>query len=106
MPRYKEITGDTTVYSAAAWWRECDPSMQVIALSSAVAQKKIHALMKVEATSARDDGSFRSVQQALGDIKWTGPDHAFKLKDLVSARELPNAIRDLENAGYYYPEMP
>lgn len=97
-----KITGNTTVYSATGWWRDSDPSMGAVALTAKKAQSKCEALMKDAARSARDDGSYRTINAALDDIAWSGV-HAFALKDLASSRELGEAVADLENQGYWYP---
>jgi Fe-S cluster assembly scaffold protein SufB len=98
-----KINAKTTVYSAAAWWRDSDPSMQAVALTAKRAQQKCEALMKHAAREARDDESYKSIVAALDDIAWSGV-HTFKLGDLASSRELDDAIQDLEDNGVWYPE--
>jgi hypothetical protein len=99
------ITGNTTVYVAGAGWRDNDTSMQVIGMDKAVVQKQIDALMKEEAKRGYDDESYDSVSDAMDGIAYYGVS-TFALKDIVSARELPEAIREINDLGYYYPEMP
>jgi hypothetical protein len=60
--------------------------------------------MKDEAKRAYDDESYDSVGDAMDGIAYYGVS-TFALKDIVSARELPEAIRELSGLGYYYPEM-
>lgn len=98
-----KINKNTKVYSAAAWWRDSDPSMQAVALTAKRAQQKCEELMKYAAREARDDGSYKTIVAALDDIAWSGV-HAFSLGDLASSRELDDAIRDLEDNGVWYPE--
>jgi hypothetical protein len=103
MKMAKKITKNTTVYSVAAWWRDSDPSMQAVALTAKRAEKEIESLMKDAAKSAYDDDdSYESVDDAMDDIRWSGV-HAFALGDLASARELDEAISDLEDNGVWYP---
>jgi hypothetical protein len=98
------ITGDTTVYSAAAWWRDSDPSMQAVALTHKKAETEIRKQIKDAArTAARDDESYPSINAALDDIAWSGV-HPMRLGALASARELEQAIADLEDSGVWYPE--
>ena len=105
------IGSNTKVYSAAAWWRDSDPSMQVIALDEGVCKKQIKELMKEEAEhvfehdSAYDNGRFEDADDALNGIAWSGV-HAVSLGSLVSDRELEEAIHELRDNGYYYPETP
>ncbi len=99
----KKITKNTTVYSGAAWWRDSDPSMQAVALTAKRAEKEIESLIKNTAKRAYDDDdSYESVDDAMDDIRWSGV-HAFALGDLASARELDEAISDLEDNGVWYP---
>ena len=98
------ITGNTTVYMAGAGWRDSDTSMGVCGLDKAVVSKKIHEMMKEEAERAYDDDMFDSADKAMDGIAYYGVS-TFALKDIVSARELPEAIRELSGLGYYYPEM-
>jgi hypothetical protein len=109
--RLGRVTSNTTVYSAAAWWRDNDPSMQVAALDPKVAEKMIHKMMKDEAKSAYDeesaydDAKYDSVDDAMDRIAWSGV-HAFAVKDLTSERDRAEAIEELTNNGYFYPETP
>ena len=98
------ITGDTTVYSAAAWWRDSDPSMQAVALTQKKAKTEIFKQMKDAARMARDDESYPSINAALDAIAWSGV-HPMNLKTIAgSGAELEQAIADLENNGVWYPE--
>jgi hypothetical protein len=99
------ITGNTTVYSAAAWWRDSDPSMQVAALNQKIAKEMISVMMKEEAERAYDDAIYDSVDDAMDHIAWSGV-HAFALKDLTSDRDRDEAIQELQDHGYFYPETP
>jgi hypothetical protein len=65
----------------------------------------LHEMMKNEAKSAYDGELYDSVSDAMDGIAYYGI-HKFALKDIVSARELPEAIREINDLGYYYPEMP
>jgi hypothetical protein len=98
----RRINGDTTVYSASAWWRDNDPSMQVVSLSERKAETELHKLMKEAARDARDSDLYNTITAALDDIRWSGV-HAFALRDLASARELDEAIADLEARNVWYP---
>lgn len=100
-----KVNKNTTVYSAAAWWRDSDPSMQAVALTAKRAEKEIEKLMRESARMARDDGSYKYMTEALDDIAWSGV-HPFKLGDLAVPRELDSAIDDLEDRGVWYPETP
>lgn len=109
------ITSNTTVYSASAWHRNYDPSMQVIALNKKDCEAKIYQMMQEEAQNVADENLMydegdelsreRAVEEALDDIAWSGV-HAFSIGDLVSGRELDEAIRELKSSGYFYPETP
>jgi len=99
------ITGDTTVYVASAGWRDNDTSMQIIGMDKVVVSRVLHEMMKNEAKSAYDGELYDSVSDAMDGIAYYGI-HKFALKDIVSARELPEAIREINDLGYYYPEMP
>ena len=101
----KKITRNTTVYSAAAWWRDNDPSMQVVALDARTAKKLIGELIDEAAERAYDDESYDSVEEAQDAIAWSGV-HAFALGDLAKGRELAEAIPDLEDRGYWYAPTP
>jgi hypothetical protein len=101
----KKIDGNTIVYSAAAWWRDNDPSMQAVALTSKRVEKEIEKQMREAARWARDDGNYETIREALGDIAWSGV-HTFALKDLASSRELREAIDELEDSGVWYPPTP
>ena len=98
---------------AGAGWRDSDTSMGVCGLDKAVVSKKIHEMMKEEAERAYEEGEefdyggeqFGSVRDAMSGIAFYGVS-TFALKDIVSARELPEAIREINDLGYYYPEMP
>jgi hypothetical protein len=100
--RGRKIGPSTTVYVAAAWWHDSDPSMGIVATTERRAESKINALMEDAARSARDDGSYRTIVSAMDDIGWSGV-HADKLSDVASGREMEEAIRDLEEDGYWYP---
>ncbi len=102
--RKKElITGETTVYTAAAWWRDSDPSMQAVCLTAKKCASSINEQMRESARSARDDGSYNSIHAALDGIAWSGV-HAISLGDIATGHELEQAIRDLEENGCWYPE--
>ena len=110
------ITGNSTVWASSAGWRDNDTSMQVIGMDKGLVSKKIHEMMVMEARSALDEDEERDyvsgsgrrfgiTEDAMDAIAYYGI-HKFTLKDIVSARELPEAIRELSDNGYYYPEMP
>ena len=105
MATRKSVDADTTVYSAAAWWQDGDPSMQAVALTPKRAEREIDKMMKSAARDARDDGSYRSISDALEDIGWSGV-HSFRLGELAGGREraLEQARRALEEDGVWYPE--
>ena len=103
-----KIGANTKVYSAAAWWRDSDPSMQAVALTSQRARNEIDKLMVEEAQHVFDSSEpedYETVDEVLDEIAWSGV-HAFSLGDLASGskRELDGAIRDLEEYGVWYPE--
>jgi hypothetical protein len=101
-----KINANTKVYSATAWWRDSDPSMQVVALTSKKAQEEIDRMMVDQAQDVFDMSEpedHETVDEILDEIAWSGV-HAFSLGDLASKRELANAIRDLEDIGVWYPE--
>ena len=96
----KKVTGRTTVYSASAWWPDNDPSEQVIALNAATAERMIHNLMKDAEQREIED---RDEGESTPAMRWSGV-HSFALADLVRERHLKEAIRDLKDHGYTYPE--
>jgi hypothetical protein len=96
---------DMPVYTASAWWRGSEPSMQVVARQAKVAEKKIKELMKEAAKEAYEDGSYDSFEEAEDALAWSGV-HAFSLGDLAKGRELVEAASELEDLGYWYPPMP
>lgn len=98
-PRFNELT---IVYVAAAWWRNSDPSMGVVATTEKRAEKEIERQMRDAARDARDDGSYRTVNDALGDIAWSGV-HAEKLGNVAKGREVLDAVADLEEHSVWYP---
>ena len=98
----KKVTKNTTVYSAAAWWRENDPSMGAVALTAERAKKEIFSQMKDAAKDAYHEGSYKRLRDAQDAIAWSGVS-PFALKDLASDRELEEAIDDLEDNGVWYP---
>jgi hypothetical protein len=101
--RKKPVTSSTVVYVAAAWWTNSDPSMDVVALSPKRAEREIVRQMRDAARSAREDGSYRSISAALDDIGWSGV-HAEPLSSVASAREMDDAVAELEDNGVWYPE--
>lgn len=102
MAKGKSITGATHVWSAAAWWPDSDPSMQVVALTAKRADSALDKLMKEAARYASDDESYPSAAAAYRDIRSSGA-HPFALKDLASGRELVEAVQALEEDGVWYP---
>ena len=100
--RGRRVGKDTIVYVAAAWWRNSDPSMGVVATTERRAEKEIERQMRDAARDARDDGSYKTISGALDDIAWSGV-HAEKLSEAASAREMDEAIRQLEEDGVWYP---
>ena len=68
----KKVTKNTTVYSAAAWWRESDPSMQAVALTPERAKKEIFSQIKSAAKNAYHDGSYERLRDAEDAIAWSG----------------------------------
>lgn len=98
----KKITKNTTVYTASAWWSQHDPSMQVVATSNKVAEKKIYAMMQEAAKEAYDDEMYDSMEESLDALRWSGV-HAFSLGDLASALELDEAISELTDNGVWFP---
>lgn len=101
-----KIGANTKVYSAAAWWRDSDPSMQAVALTASRAQQEIEKMMVEEAQHVFDMSEpedYETVDEVLDDIAWSGV-QAFSLGDLASKRELVTAIRELEDNGVWYPE--
>lgn len=101
-----KVGANTKVYSATAWWRDSDPSMQVVALTSKKAEDEIEKLMVEEAQHVFDMSEpedYETVDELLDEIAWSGV-HAFSLGDLASKRELNTAIRELEDNGVWYPE--
>jgi hypothetical protein len=101
--RKKPVTSTTVVYTAAAWWTNSEPSMRVVALSPKKAERDIVRQMRDAARSAREDGSYRSIADALDDIGWSGV-HAEPLATIATDREMDGAIADLEADGVWYPE--
>lgn len=99
----KKLSDASTVYTASAWWRESDPSMQVVTLTAKKAQTLITKMMRQAARDAYNDESYDTIRAAESAIAWSGV-HAFALKDLASSRELNRAIDDLEADGVWYPE--
>lgn len=99
------VTKNTKVYTASAWWRDNDPSMQVVALAAKEAKSKIVEMMEDAAQEAYDDESYESVSDALSALAWSGV-HAFSLGDLAKGRELEEAISELEGLGYWYAPTP
>lgn len=99
----RKVGPDTMIYSAAAWWSDSDPSMQAVALSPKRAESEIVKQMRESARAARDDGSYKSINAALGEIHWSGV-HSEKLSTLAAAFELNEAIRALTEEGVWYPE--
>ena len=101
----RNITPDTTVYIASAWWQDSDPSMSVVATTDKIAEADIRRQMKDAAKDARDDGSYRTISDALDDIAWSGvfPE---PLKNVVLPREMDQAIAELEEDSIFYPELP
>ena len=90
---------DLTVYVASAWWRDCDPSVSVIALSPEVARAQIEDAMRemVKDGDGEDD-----------DVAWSGV-HAWSLRQAfggtfgrIHRDELKD---DLRARGYAYPEV-
>ena len=77
--------------------------MQAVCLTPKRAELEIFKQMKDSARSARDDGSYRTISEAMDGIAWSGV-HPMKLSDLASARELDNAIAELTEQGVWYPE--
>jgi hypothetical protein len=98
----RRIGPDTIIYVASAWWQDSDPSMGVVATTERRAESKIRALIEDAAREARDDGSFKTIASAMDEIAWSGV-HAEKLGTIASGREMEEAIRDLEEDGYWYP---
>ena len=92
----KRVTSSSIVYTASAWWPDNDPSMGVITTTEAKAKSAMKKLMREEARRAYDDESYPTIREAETDIRWSGI-HTFSLKDLVSGREMDDAIRDLES---------
>ncbi|HYX21768.1 MAG TPA: hypothetical protein VFA98_13060 [Thermoanaerobaculia bacterium] len=97
--RFNEVS---VVYVAAAWWRNSDPSMGVVATTEKRAEKEIERQMRDAARDARDDGSYRTINAALDDIAWSGV-HAEKLGTIAQGREVEDAVADLEENGVWYP---
>ena len=101
----RKVTEDTTVYSSAAWWSDCDPSMQVIALTKKKCETLARKMMKEAAREAwySDDGydGKKTLGDFMDDIRWSGV-HGFTLKDVVKDHEMPRAIKELEDDGCFY----
>lgn len=79
--------------------------MGVAGFDKKVVENKIHEQMKEEAERAYDDELYDSVDDAMDGIAYYGISK-FTVKDLVSDRQLPEAVQDLRDNGYFYPEMP
>jgi len=101
----RNITPDSTVYSAAAWWSDNDPFAGVVATTKKKAERAMKKLIWVEAQSIRDNSDEPVTLKSLyADIGWSGV-HAWALKDIVSGRNLTEAVRDLNDSGVYYSEV-
>ncbi len=99
------ITGNTTVYVSSAGWRDNDTSMQVVGTNKAVVSKLIHKMMEEAAERAYDEESYASVDDAMDGIAYYGI-HKFTLKDIIPRpSELLEAIREIGDLGYYYPNV-
>lgn len=96
------IPSETPVYTASAWWRDSDPSMQVVTLTRRRTEELIEEMMAEAAHDAYDDGSYEDADEALDDIAWSGV-HASKLGDLATSDELEEAALALESDGVWYP---
>ena len=101
------VTPNTKVWTAAAWYRGCDPSEAVVALTERVCRRKIEAAMREMAKRAcEDDDDGRSAEDYLDNVRWEGQCYKEPLREAVSARQLEEAAAALEADGVFYPDLP
>lgn len=105
--RSRKVTSSTKVWSAAAWWRDCDPSEAVVALTERSCRRKIEAAMRDMARRAceDDDDGECSEEDYLDDVMWAGRCYKEPLREAVSERQLGEAIAALEADGVFYPDL-
>lgn len=97
-----KVTAETVVYSAAIWWRDCDPMYNVLATTAKGCEREAMKAMRREARDAyQNDEPGKRLYEYLDDICWSGV-CAFTLSDLASGRELAEVIEDLETSGVAY----
>jgi len=95
----RKINGNTVIYSAAIWWSESDPFLNVIATTAKKADAAANKMMRDQAKDAyKSDDFYESADAALDALHWSGV-HAFALKDLATGRELEDTIQELSDNG-------
>lgn len=123
-----KVTTETTVYVASAWWTDNDPFTSCIALDAETCEKELDASID-EMAEVWVDQVFNSEGAELNmdpeewealseseqeeqaknyvdsNIRWSGVS-TFTLGDLLDGRELEVAIAELEDFGYYFPDLP
>ncbi len=99
----RNVTAETVVYSAAIWWRDCDPMYNVVATTAKACEREAMRMLRGEARDAYDSefDDPRTISDYLDDLCWSGV-HQFTLSDLASGRELSEAIGDLNATGAAY----
>ncbi len=101
----RNITPESTVYVSSAAWRDNDNFVSVVSTTAKKAKSACHKAMRDAARQAVDDGSYETIRDAMDGIAWYGV-HSFKLKDVVSERELDEAMDRLGDSFDYYAETP
>ncbi len=98
----RNVTADTVVYSAAVWWRDCDPMYNVLATTARGCEREAMKALRREARDAyNSDEPGKLLSEYLDDICWSGV-CAFTLSDLSAGRELQEVIGDLNAMGIAY----
>ncbi len=103
--RKQEEKTEPTVYSAAIWWRNCDPFLQVVGIDAAEVEKTALDAMNDAVEEAYEDSEpedERTADDYADDICWSGV-CAFAL----DALHLSESERAEVLAGdIVYPDLP
>ena len=97
-----KVTADTLVYVASGWWEDNDPYVYVVGLDPARVEREVMRAHREMARAARDDGSYRTITDAMDHLFWSGV-HPERLGDYASQRELEDAVRDLSKHKIWFP---
>ena len=99
----RNVKPDTTVYSAAIWWRDSDPIFNVVATTWKACERYAMKAMRQEARDAYHEqySEPRTLSDLMDDVCWSGV-CPFELSDLATGRELEDAIQDLNASGVCY----